>query len=166
MTAPFSLKKVYLRISPEIFRWCTIYLFYNINCHKRIRNKKNGSWPRPSPFSSTTLWANNTDDELMKFSYFCQTIGYGISCKLSPYGTICMKCQNLFTGKKYETYLKMSSAVVLPSMLSVKSYVQTTHFHLFILFFYVYYCLKCREILCINCYRNSNDFFFITISFE
>ena len=68
-----------------------------------------------------------------------------------------MKCQNLFTGKKYETYFKMSSAAVLPSMLSVKSNVQTNIFiYLFYFFMYItvwnvekYYALTATEILMI-----------------
>ena len=34
------------------------------------------------------------------FSYFSQKTGSDISCKLSPLKTVCMKCQNLFSGKK------------------------------------------------------------------
>ena len=32
-------------------------------------------------------------------SYFSQKIGFDISCKLSTMETICIKCQNLFSGK-------------------------------------------------------------------
>ena len=32
--------------------------------------------------------------------YFSQKTGSDISCKLSPLETICMKCQNLFSGEK------------------------------------------------------------------
>ena len=41
------------------------------------------------------LCANSADDKLM-----IRKIGFDISCKLSPKETICMKCQNLFSGKK------------------------------------------------------------------
>ena len=41
----------------------------------------------------------NSADILKYFSYFPQKIGFGISCKLSPRETICLKCQNLFSGK-------------------------------------------------------------------
>ena len=46
----------------------------------------------------TTLWADSADvDDI--FLTFPRKIGFGISCKLSPEETICMKCQNLFLGK-------------------------------------------------------------------
>ena len=45
------------------------------------------------------LWAHSADDKLMDFSYFSQKTGSDLSCKLSPLETICMQCQNLFSGK-------------------------------------------------------------------
>ena len=42
------------------------------------------------------LWANSADDILNYFSYFSQKTGFGISCKLSPLETVCMKCLILF----------------------------------------------------------------------
>ena len=46
------------------------------------------------------VWANSVDDKLMLFYlFFPLKTGFGISCKLSPLETICMKCQNLFSGK-------------------------------------------------------------------
>ena len=45
------------------------------------------------------LWTNSTDNISKYFSYFTQKTGFGISCKLSPLETICMKCQILFPGK-------------------------------------------------------------------
>ena len=53
------------------------------------------------------------------FPYFPRKIGFGISCKLTPKETICMKCQNLLSDKKWEKHSKMSSADFLPSMLRV-----------------------------------------------
>ena len=45
-----------------------------------------------------TLLAYSADHKLMIFfSYFSQKTGFDISCKLSPLGTICMKCQSLFS---------------------------------------------------------------------
>ena len=49
----------------------------------------------------TTRWANSADDKLI-FFLFSQKTGFQISCRLSPVEieTICLKCQNLFSGKK------------------------------------------------------------------
>ena len=44
------------------------------------------------------------------FSIFPQETGFGISCKLSPKETVCMKCQTLFSEKKKKKCFKMSSA--------------------------------------------------------
>ena len=53
------------------------------------------------------------------FSYFSQNTGFDISYKLSSMGTICVKCQNLFSGKKKKkNYFKMSSAETLPRVLN------------------------------------------------
>ena len=53
------------------------------------------------------------------FSYFCQEIGIGISWKLSPLETICMKCQILFPGKNKKNILKCHLMKILPRVLSV-----------------------------------------------
>ena len=44
------------------------------------------------------------------FSEFSQKIGLGISCKLSPKETICMKGHNLFSGEKEKNVISLSSA--------------------------------------------------------
>ena len=44
----------------------------------------------------TIVLANSADDKL---EIFFQKTGFVISCKLSPEETVCMKCQNLFSGK-------------------------------------------------------------------
>ena len=44
------------------------------------------------------------DGILKYFSYFSQKTGSDILCKLSPLETICMKCQNLFSGKNKKKY--------------------------------------------------------------
>ena len=62
----------------------------------------------------TVLWAISADDKHDIFPYFFQKTGFGSSCKLSPLETICMKCQNMFSGKKCRL-LKF-----LPSVLSLK----------------------------------------------
>ena len=50
------------------------------------------SWPLPlsGQIQQMTNW--------WYFSYFSQKIGFGISWKLSPKETMCLKCQNLFAG--------------------------------------------------------------------
>ena len=53
---------------------------------------------------------------LRYFSYFSQKREVAVLCKLSK-ETICMKCQILFSDKKYENYFKMSSAEILANML-------------------------------------------------
>ena len=45
------------------------------------------------------LWVKISADILEYFSYFSQKTGFDITCKLSPMETICMQCQNLFSGK-------------------------------------------------------------------
>ena len=54
----------------------------------------------------TTLWANSADNKLMVFffSYFSQTMGSEISCKLSPLKTIWIKMSNLFFGEKKKKF--------------------------------------------------------------
>ena len=47
----------------------------------------------------TALWANSADDKLIFFIYFSLKTGFDISCKLSLMETMCMKCQNSFSGK-------------------------------------------------------------------
>ena len=47
----------------------------------------------------TTLLANLANNISEYFSYFSQKSGSNISCKLSLMETICMECQNLFSGK-------------------------------------------------------------------
>ena len=46
-----------------------------------------------------SLLAHSADDKLIVFLFFQKT-GFDISCKVSPLETICMKCQNLFSGEK------------------------------------------------------------------
>ena len=68
-----------------------------------------------------TLWAISADDKLIIFfSYFSQKTGVGIPCKLSPLGTICMNCQNLFSGKNNKNISKSHLLKILPRVLWVK----------------------------------------------
>ena len=59
----------------------------------------------------TTLWANSADDKLI-ISLFRQENRIWHSMQIVSNGmeTICMKCQNLFSGKNKKTYFNMSSA--------------------------------------------------------
>ena len=41
---------------------------------------------------------------------FFQKIGIGISCKFSPLETVCIKCQSLFSRKKNNENVNLSSA--------------------------------------------------------
>ena len=47
-------------------------------------------------------------DDILK--YFSQNVGFDISCRLSPQETICLKCQNLFSGENKKKHFNMSSA--------------------------------------------------------
>ena len=57
----------------------------------------------------TTHWANSADDKLM---IFFPDNRLNISCKLSTLETICLKCQDLFSGqnKIFFFLLNISSA--------------------------------------------------------
>ena len=48
---------------------------------------------------------------LWYFANFSKIIGIGISWKLSPKQTICMKYQSLFSGKNKKTYFKISAGL-------------------------------------------------------
>ena len=61
----------------------------------------------------TTLWANSADDKQI-FCSFSQKTAFDILCKLSPMKTICMKCQNQFSGRNKKKYLNMSAAKFYP----------------------------------------------------
>ena len=60
-----------------------------------------------------------TADSKRVFIYFYQETGLDISCKLSPLETICMKCQNLFSGENISICCLLK---ILPRVLSVKLY--------------------------------------------
>ena len=65
-------------------------------------------------FNHSTLWAYSADDKLIKFFLFFQKTGFGISCKLSPLETICMKCQILFSWKNKKNISKCRLLKILP----------------------------------------------------
>ena len=61
--------------------------------------------------------------KIRTISYFSLKIRFDISCKLSPWGTICMKCQILFSKKKNS---KCPLLKFLPRMQSVRVKVAST----------------------------------------
>ena len=65
----------------------------------------------------TTLWADSEKTNWWYISYFSQTTGFDISCKLE---TICIKCQNLFSGKDRINISVFHLLKILPRVLSVK----------------------------------------------
>ena len=68
-----------------------------------------------------TLYRQIQQQQILIFSYFSWKIGFGMSCKLSPLETICMKCQNLFSLKNKKSISKCCLLRFLSSMLSIKS---------------------------------------------
>ena len=80
-----------------IFSWCDMYAFWHLytDIHfTDIENFWNGTWPTQRLACKVKIYA---DDSLKCFFLiFSQTIGFGISCKMSPKETLCMKYQNLF----------------------------------------------------------------------
>ena len=62
---------------------------------------------------------SSAKDIFKHFSYFSQIISIYILCKLSPKETICIKCQNLFSGKNKKKKSFCRLLKILPSMLSV-----------------------------------------------
>ena len=89
----------------------------------------NTKWPTRVDMSlnpntvNQSLWANSTWQIGDIFLIFPQKTGFYNSCKLSPLilETICMKCQNLFSGKNKEYILKCHLLIFLPRVLSVKN---------------------------------------------
>ena len=63
----------------------------------------------------TILWANSADDKSMMFFLFFSENRVWHFIKLSQMETICMKCQNLFSGKNKKKYFKMSSEIFTQS---------------------------------------------------
>ena len=58
----------------------------------------------------TTLWTNSADDKVMIFFFFLrrkQDLTFHANCL-----QICMKCQNLNSGKNKKKYFSMSSAEI------------------------------------------------------
>ena len=72
---------------------------------------------------SLARWVKISADNILDISLiFCQKIGFDISCKLSPWETICIKCQNLFSGNK--KYFKMLSAELARRVVKVNGFIK------------------------------------------
>ena len=71
------------------------------------------------PLSRLIQWLTNW---WYLFSSFSKKIGLDISCKLSPWETVCMKCQSLFSGKnKYKCSLRKDAYSNTLKILSPKN---------------------------------------------
>ena len=57
------------------------------------------------------------------YSYFSQETDFNISCKLSPIETICMKYQNMFSGKYKINFTNVSSAELTKRVVKVNYYI-------------------------------------------
>ena len=63
----------------------------------------------------------NSADKLVIFFLFFPENRFDISCKLSPLETICMKFQNLFSGKNKKKNISVCCLLkILPRVLSVR----------------------------------------------
>ena len=70
------------------------------------------------------LWVKTSADHILKYlSYNSHWTGLDIFCKLSPWETICMECQILFSGKNKKNISKCRLLKILPSMQSVRDMV-------------------------------------------
>ena len=65
-------------------------------------------------------WVKKSADILIFFSYFPRKTGFDISFKLSPLGTICMRCQILSSGKNKKNITNLSSVELSQRMVMVK----------------------------------------------
>ena len=91
---------------------------------QRYYDKERTNFDRiPNSFNLTfaTPLANSADDRLMIFFLFSQKTGFDISCKLSPVEAICLKCQNLFPGKKKKKNISIGRVLkISPRVLKVR----------------------------------------------
>ena len=67
----------------------------------------------------STSCANSADDELVNFFLYSKKTSFVISCKLSPVGTICMKCQVPFSRKNKKNILKCHLLKFLSRVLKI-----------------------------------------------
>ena len=104
-------------------RWCVEKLLYEWQIEYSLIRSSVLIWvytacpgisvPLSGHIQQTTNW--------WYFSYSSQKTGFDISCKLSPLETVCMKCQNLFSGKNKKNISKCRLLKFLPRVLSGKS---------------------------------------------
>ena len=74
---------------------------------------------------SMVCWVKNSADDILKwFLTFSQKTGFDISCKLSPMGTIYMKCQIVFfekKKKKKKKIINVSSAALIERVVKLNA---------------------------------------------
>ena len=68
----------------------------------------------------TTVWANSADNKLIILFLLFPENRFDISCKLSPWETIFMQCQHLFSGNNKKHISVCHQLIFLHSVLSVK----------------------------------------------
>ena len=71
----------------------------------------------------TILWANLADDKLViffSFFFFSRKTEFDMSCKLSPFETVCMKRLILFFGKNKKNISKCRLLKILPRVLNLR----------------------------------------------
>ena len=71
----------------------------------------------PKHWDTLTVTISADEKLVILFSYFSQSIGFDISCKVSPYETICMQFQSLFSRENNKIFKKCRLMNILPSML-------------------------------------------------
>ena len=72
------------------------------------------------PLAHALEWVHLcTLDTCLLYPYFSKKIGFGISFKLTALKTICMKCQSLFSGKKNQRNINLSSVELSQRMVKV-----------------------------------------------
>ena len=82
--------------------------------------KSTQNYPACNELTFNTQCANLAEDKMMVlFLVFLENRLWNFMQKLSPKQKICMKCQSLRSGKKYEKYFEMSFVEILPSMLNI-----------------------------------------------
>ena len=95
----------YVNISPRKTQWMSIRRNMKIDTSPSYTSECR--CPGCQLLTVITLLANSPQNGDI-FLIFSQKTGFDISCKLSPFETICMKCQILFCLEKEETYFTMS----------------------------------------------------------
>ena len=106
-------------------------------------------------FNHSTLWAYSADNKLIKFFLFFQKTGFGISHKLSPLETTCMKCQILFSRKNKENISKCRLLKILPRVPPVVVSADDKLIKFFLFFQKTRFGISCKlsplETICMKC---------------